>query len=200
MAKVAQLYQTQTPVVQPTSGVPVWPIPGDVPPVEAIIQDQAAVIEDQEALLHDYQGVLNAAQNPAPGTAAAGTGAITTASTSLSVSGVTGANIVVGATVNDATVPTPLTPPGTIVLGQISGTTGSGGVYLLNKAVTYPATIALTFTPPPSASTWPTPTDAPTLMLIQQQQTAVLRMQSSLIQAYQDLLNVSQTAAPPTGP
>lgn len=182
-----------------TTAAATWPIPGDVPPLDTIIADQAETIAAQAVLIDAYQGVLNTAQNPPPGTAAVGTGAITTASTSLSVSGVSAANIVTGATVTDATVP-PITPAGTIVLGQISGTPGSGGVYLLNKPVTYAATIALTFTPPPGVSSWPTPTDAPTLELIREQQTAVLRLQSSLIQSYQDLLNLSETAAPPTGP
>lgn len=176
-----------------------WPITGDVPDLENIIAAQAETIEQQAALIDAYQANLSAAQNPLPGPAATGTGAITTASTSLSVSGVSGANIVTGATVTDATVP-PVTPAGTVVLGQISGTTGGGGVYLLNHAVTYAASIALTFTPPAGASSWPTPTDAPTLELIREQQTAVLRLQSSLIQSYQDLLNLSETAAPPTGP
>jgi len=33
-----------------------------------------------------------------------------------------------------------------------------------------------------------------------QAQTAVMRNQTALLQQYQDLLNVSQTPAPPTGP
>ena len=44
------------------------------------------------------------------------------------------------------------------------------------------------------------PTDADTLNAIVQAQTAVIRNQTALLQQYQDLLNVSQTPAPPTGP
>lgn len=178
-----------------TTATTTWPIPGDVPDIEAIITDQAAAIADQAALIDAYQGALNAAQNLPPGIAAVGNGSTTGSSTSLVVTGVTSANIVTGATVTGTGV-----PAGVTILGQISGTAGSSGTYLTSAALTIATAIPLTFTPPPLPSSWPTPTDAPTLMLIQQQQTAVLRMQSSLIQAYQDLLNLSQTAAPPTGP
>jgi hypothetical protein len=66
--------------------------------------------------------------------------------------------------------------------------------------VTTLTNVALSITPGSSVSTWPTPQDAPTLSLISQQQTAVLRTQNALLQQYQDLLNTSQTAPPPTGP
>jgi len=60
--------------------------------------------------------------------------------------------------------------------------------------------VALTFTPGGGAMPWPTPTDSNTLNTIQQQQTAILRSQTALLQQYQDLLNTSLTPAPPTGP
>lgn len=178
---------------------PVWPIPGDVPDIETIIADQAETIQAQAALIDAYQGTLNAIQNPPPGTPATGTGTTSGSSTSLNVNAVTG--VIVGrAAVTDPLGGTGI-PAGTIVLGQISGTPGGVGSYLLNNAVNLATPgITLNFTPPPPATTWPTPTDAPTLMLIQQTQTAVLRMQTSLLQQYQELLNLSQTTPPPTGP
>lgn len=174
-----------------------WPIPGDVPDIKAIIADQSATIAAQAALLDAYQGNLNAVQNPPPGTAATGTGSTAGASTSLNVNAVTGV-IIVGATVTD-TGGANLIPTGTEVLGQISGTPGMAGAYLLNNAVTI-GSEALSFTPPPPQTTWPTPTDAYTLLLVQQMQATVSRIQSALLQAYLDLLNVSMTTPPPTGP
>lgn len=173
-----------------------WPIAGDQPDLLAIVQNQAEVMQDQEALLHAYQANLTAAQNVAAPAPATGNGAVVTASTSVTVSGVTGV-IVNGATVGGtglATAPT--------VLGQISGTVGGNGVYLLSAAVTFAAVAALTFQAPPPAefSAWPTATDVTTLDTLVTQQTAVIRTQTALIQHYQDVLNTSQTAAPPTGP
>lgn len=201
MAQAIRAVPTVTSSPAPAS-TPVWPIPGDAPDLETIIGDQADTIAAQAALIDAYQGVLNAAQNPPPGTPATGTGTTAGSSTSLSVNAVTGI-IIVGATVTDIPVPpaASLIPTGTIVLGQISGTPGMAGSYLLNNAVNIPSTgDALTFTPPPPKTTWPTPTDSPTLMLIQQTQVAVIRMQSSLLQNYQELLNLSQTTPPATGP
>lgn len=169
-----------------------WPIPGDAPDLRTIVQAQAETIEEQEALLHAYQLTLSAALNPLPGTAAIGTGTAT--GNQLNVTAVTG-TIVNGATVSDGVT----VPSGTTILGQISGTTGGAGLYLTSAATTAAGT-ALTFTPPPPPSSWPTPTDAPTLNLIAQNQTAVIRVQTALMQHYQDLLNNSQTAPPPTGP
>lgn len=187
------------PLIQQTATTPVWPIAGDVPNLEDIIDDQATTMAAQAVLIDAYQGNLNAAQAPVPGTVATGVANATSGSTTNIVVNSATPTIVNGATVTDATVP-PVTPAGTTVLGQISGTVGGNGDYLLSQPVNYTTTMNLTFTPPPTPSAWPTPTDAPTLELIREQQTSVLRMQSSLIQAYQDLLNYSQTPAPPSGP
>lgn len=173
-----------------------WPIPGDVPDIEAIIAEQASTITDQEALLHAYQTNLNTVQSPPPGPAATGTGTASgTPANNLAVTAVTG-TIQQGATVTGAGIPA---GAATTILGQVSGTTGGAGTYLTSQA-TSALSSALTFTPPSAPSTWPTPTDAPTLMSIQQAQSAILRVQSALLQHYQDLLNVSQTPAPPSGP
>lgn len=171
-----------------------WPVAGDAPDLLVIVNDQAETIEAQEALLHAYQTALTTAQDQPAGPVATGNGGITSATTTLSVTGTVGTiviNAIVGNTGN-TTAPT--------VLGQISGTSGGDGVYLLSAAVTLVAVTALTFTPPPSATGWPIPQDVTTLDLIVQQQTAVIRVQTSLIQHYQDLLNTSQVPAPATGP
>ena len=184
----------------PASGIApfaVWPIPGDVSDIQTIIQEQADTIAEQEVLLHAYQTNLNAVQNPSGGAAATGTGSASgTPANNLAVTNV-GGTIQQGAIVTGAGVPA--APPSTTILGQVSGTTGGAGTYLTSQATSALAS-ALTFTPPPAASTWPTPIDAPTLMSIQQTQTAILRVQSALLQHYQDLLNTSQTPAPPSGP
>src|SRR6516162_4951280 len=83
-------------------------------------------------------------------------------------------------------------PPATTVVSQQSGTWGGAGVYTLSVATTLSA-VALTFTPGGGPMPWPTPTDANTLNAIQQQQTAILRSQTALLQQYQDLLNTSLT-------
>lgn len=174
-----------------------WPIAGDAPDLLAIIQNQAEVMQDQEALLHAYQGVLTAAQNLPAGAPATGNGAVTSgATTSVAVSGVTG-TIVNGATVGGTGLSVAPT-----VLGQVSGTTGGNGTYLFSAPVTFATVAALTFTPPPPAefSAWPTATDAPTLDLLVQTQTAIIRVQTALLQHYQDLLNQSSTTPPATGP
>lgn len=174
-----------------------WPAAGDVPSLLQIVTDQAEVVASNEALLHAYQVNLNAAQNPVAGTPATANGAITTgATTSIAVSGTIG-TIVAGASVGgttNATAPT--------VLGQISGTTGSDGTYLLSAPVTFAVVTGLTFTPPSGAfpGTWPVPRDVNTLDLLVQQQTAIIRTQTALIQHCQDVLNTSQVAAPATGP
>jgi hypothetical protein len=184
-------------MLQTTITAATWPIPGDVPDLNAIVQDQAETITAQEALLHAYQVVLNAAQAPVPGTVAHATG--TALGNQLTLSAVTGV-IGIGATVTPtATADAALVPVGTTIQGQISGTTGGAGVYLTSQPTTASAT-GLTFTPLPTPSLWPTPQDAPTLNLIVQQQTAVIRTQTATLQHYQDLLNTSLTAAPPTGP
>ena len=175
----------------PAATTSVWPTADDAAELEIIVADQAKTIAAQAALIDEYQVVLNNAQNPAPGPAATGTG--TSSGTSLTVSGSTGV-IAVGATVADAGTTTTI-PAGTKILGQISGTTGADGVYLTNNVTTTSAT-PLTFTPPPPASTWPIPGDAPTLQAIQIAQTGMIRLQSSLIQQYIDLLNTSETPVP----
>lgn len=171
-----------------------WPIAGDIPDLLAIVTEQAATIAAQEALLHAYQGTLNAAQNPPAGTPATANGAIVSATTSLPVTGTVG-TIVAGAVVTGTPNATPPT-----VLGQISGTTGKDGTYLLSAPVTLAAIAALTFTPPAPPSTWPPAQDAATLDILVATQTGVIRSQTALLQHYQDLLNQSQTPAPPTGP
>jgi hypothetical protein len=168
---------------------PVWPIPGDVPPLKTIVSDQAATIAAQEVLLHAYQGDLNTAQATPP-TTATGT---STGTTSLTLAGVTGA-VLLGATITGTGV-----PASTTIVAQQSGTSGGAGVYTTSQATTL-TNVALTIIPGSSVSSWPTPQDAPTLSLISQQQTAVLRTQNALLQQYQDLLNTSQTAPPATGP
>lgn len=177
-----------------------WPIPGDQPDLLSIVNDQAEVLTSQEALLHAYQSALNTAQAPIVGTPATATGTAATSpnGNQLTVSAVTG-TIVIGSTVKD-TGTTTTVPANTIVQGQLSGTTGGAGVYLTSNATSASST-PLTFTPPSTPeTTWPVPQDAPTLNLIVQKQTAVARLQTALIQNYQDLLNTSQTPAPPTGP
>ena len=186
-------------IPMPNAGITpmaVWPIPGDAPSLRSIIQDQAITIKAQAALIDAYQANLNTAQTP-PITASTpfGNGAASgTPATTLTVSGVGNGSIVVGAVIAGPGIPT-----GTTIASQVSGTTGGNGVYTTSVATTA-ASAPLTFTPPAPPWTWPSPTDAPTLTTIQQQQTAILRMQSSLMQNYQDLLNSSMTPAPPTGP
>lgn len=180
----------------PVAGV-TWPVAGDVPDLLNIVTDQAQTVAANEALLHAYQTNLNTAQNPLPGPAATANGSPVTASTSIVVTGTTG-TIVQGATVTGT--PNPAPP---IVLGQVSGTPpGTDGTYLLSAPVTFAGVTALTFTPPaaPFPGTWPVPRDVTTLNLIVQEQTAVIRTQTALIQHYQDLLNTSAVPAPPTGP
>jgi len=174
-----------------------WPIAGDAPDLRTIIDDQAETITAQAALIDAYQSVLNTAQAaPAPLPTATGNGTASASpnGTTLTVSGVAGGTIVINAVVAGAGIPT-----GTTIIAQQSGSPGTNGVYTTSVATTA-SSAALTFTPPPPVSPWPTPTDAPTLNTIQQQQTAILRTQTALLQQYQDLLNSSQTPAPPTGP
>jgi len=175
----------------------IWPIAGDVPDLRTIIADQAVTITAQEALIHAYQSWLNTQQTPpAPLPTATGNGTASASpnGTTLTVSGVTGGSIVINAVVAGSGVPT-----GTTIIAQQSGVTGGNGVYTTSVTTTA-SSAPLTFTPPPPVSPWPTPNDAPTLTSVQQQQTAILRTQTALIQQYQDLLNTSQTPAPPSGP
>jgi hypothetical protein len=163
-----------------------WPIPGDAPDLLATVEAQAKVVADQEALLHAYQGVLNTAQT-APTTAVG-----TATGTSLALSSVVGV-ILLGSTVTGTNI-----PAGTTIVGGPLG--GGAGTYTTNQATTANNN-ALTFTPGGGAtSTWPTPQDADTLNLIVQALTAVIRNQTALLQQYQDLLNISETPPPQTGP
>lgn len=178
-----------------TTAAVTWPIPGDVPDLNAIIDDQAATIAANAALLDAYQAALNAAINPVQGPAATATCTATGTQLAVAATPTIVGTIVNGATLSDgATVPT-----ATHILGQISGNPGKDGVYLTDNPTTAAATV-ITFTPPPTPQSWPTPQDALTLNLISQQQVACIRVQSALLQHYQDLLTTSQTPAPATGP
>lgn len=199
MAKAPATAAAPLSVVMPTAAPAprdMWPIVPDAPDIRAIVEDQATTIAAQHTLIAAYQGNLNAAQTPPAGTAATGAGTTSGSSTTLTVASAQG-TIHTGSTISGSGVPT-VNPP--TILGQISGTTGSNGAYLMSAALNIATAVTLTFTPPPAASTWPIPNDSDTLMLIQQTQTAILRVQSALIAHYQDLLNQSQTPAPPSGP
>lgn len=170
------------------TGAPVWPITGDVDDLLAIVRAQLDTVADQEELIHAYQLVLDAAQ-AAPLATATGTAT----DTSLAITG-SANGILVGAVVSGTGV-----PAGTTIVSQQSGLLGGDGTYTTSVATTA-STSALTFAPGGGVSPWPVPRDAATLNAIVQGQTAVIRMQTALLQQYQDLLNVSQTVAPPTGP
>jgi hypothetical protein len=168
-----------------------WPIAGDEPDLLTIVQAQALTVASQEALIDAYQKVLATAQLPPD---AHGTGTAT--GTSLVMTAVTGV-ILEGAVVTGTGIPA--APPNTVILEQTAGTEGGNGTYTTSQATTATGA-ALTFSPGGGPSPWPVPRDPDTLNAIVQAQTAVIRNQTALLQQYQDLLNVSQTAAPPTGP
>jgi hypothetical protein len=109
---------------------------------------------------------------------------------SLAVTAVTG-TIVVNATISGSGV-----PAGTLILNQMAGTAGGAGTYTTSQPTTA-SNVPLAFAPPATeeASPWPTPRDAPTLMTIMQNQTALARTQAAAIQHYQEVLNSSQTPA-----
>lgn len=177
-------------MLQPTAANVTWPIVADAPELRAIVEDQAATMAANAVLIDSYQAALEAAQNPppsVPNTTATGT----STGTSLALTNVTGPPIQNGSTVTDGA----LVPAGTVVLGQISGPAGGAGTYLTNNPTTATNT-PLTFTPPPPQNVWPVPNDPATLMLIMQDQLTILRQQAALLQAYQDLLNVSDTPVP----
>ena len=190
MAQTAKIIPLSTPLT------PTWPIAGDVPDLRAIITDQSKTIAAQAALIDAYQATLSAAQAAAaPLPTAYGTGTASgSPATTLTVANLQGGNIIIGAIVAGPGIPT-----GTAILGQTTGTPGLNGVYTTSNPTTANSA-PLTFTPPPPTATWPTPTDAPTLLAIQQDQTSVIRTQTALIQQYLDLLNASLTPPPPTGP
>ena len=183
---------TVTKLAATPSPMDLWPIPGDAPDLKTIVQDQATTITAQMALLDAYQSWLNTKQTPPPATA---TGT-STGTTSITLASVANGPIVNNSVVTGTGVPT---TPAVTVISQQSGTWGGNGTYTLSAATTLTG-VALTFTPGGGAMPWPTPTDSNTLNTIQQQQTAILRSQTALLQQYQDLLNTSGTPAPPTGP
>ena len=180
------------------SATAVWPIAGDAPDLLAIVQAQAKVIADNAVLVDAYQTVLNNAQAlppPLPAATANGTAAASPNQTQLTVSAVVG-TITVNARVIGTGIPT-----GTTIVSQMSGTTGGAGTYITSVATTA-SSAALTFVPAPLPMNWPPvgAQDVDDLNAIMQQETAVIRTQTALLQQYQDLLNGSQTPPPPTGP
>ena|SRR5215475_24325 len=164
----------------PTAGGASWPTSGEVDELTRIAQAQAKTINEQFGFAHDLQDALDAAQAPPPAT---GTGTATT-STILTMTGVTGI-IAVGAVVGGAGVPAGIT-----IISQASGTPGGAGTYNTSAPLTL-ANVPLTFTPGGGTMPWPTQTDAPTLMTITQEQTALIRTLNTLAQQYVDLLNTS---------
>lgn len=118
----------------------------------------------------------------------------TASGTSLTLSAVTG-TIVNGSVVTS----TALVPNKTTIAAQTSGVTGGNGVYTTSAPTTVSGT-PLSFALPAETGGWPTLRDQDTLNSLTQIQTAVTRTQNALIQHYQDLLNMSQTPVPPTGP
>ena len=180
-------------MLQPTpTALTTWPIPGDVPDLTAIVRDQATTMAAQMALIDAYQGVLANVQTVPPAMGAGNS----TGTTSLTVSGVTAGSVLLGSVVAGTGVPV-----GTKIVSQTSGTVGKDGVYITTVPTTL-TSVALTFTPSGVPMTWPLPAiaDAPTLTLVQQSQSAILKTQTALIQQYIDLLNVTDTPAPPVGP
>lgn len=170
-----------------------WPITGDVPDLQAIVWEQMATIAANEALLHAYQENLNAAQATSPAGAPATATANSTGTTSLTLSNVWG-SVQNGAAVSGNGVPT-----GTVIMSQQSGTAGGNGVYITNNPTTL-SNITVAITPANQASAWPTPNDTGSLMLIIGDQSSIIRNQTGLLALYQDLLNVSETVPPGSGP
>jgi hypothetical protein len=187
-AAPAQAHNPQAPaqrtVVNAASSSGLWPPASEAASLTTIVQDQATTIAAQAALIDGYQDALNTAQTPPPA-AATGTGT----GTSLVVAGVVGV-IIDGAVVTGSGVPT--SPPTTIV-AQTAGAPGGDGTYTTSAATTITSG-ALTFTPGGGPMQWPSATDSPTLLSIQQAQSALLRNQTAVIQQYIDLLNASETA------
>lgn len=179
-----------TPFVSSTA---VWPISGDVPDLQQIVWDQMRTIAANAALIAAYQQVLGSAQAIPNAT---GTGTITGTPTNIiTMSGVVG-TILLGSTITGL----PGIPAGSYLIHQNSGTAGGNGQYVMSNQSTADGSSLLTISPGGGNPPWPTATDAPTLMLLTQDQTAIVRMQNSLLQNYQTLLNDSSTAPPATGP
>jgi hypothetical protein len=171
------------------TSAPVWPITGDVADLRTIIKDQSDTMRAQEALIDAYQQILNTAQTPTAETDPATGTCTSTGTTSLTVAASFG-TIQIGAHVTGNSVPV-----GTTITAQQTGTVGGDGVYTTNQATTL-SSILCVFTPPENISSWPTPTDTGSLMLIVQDQTGIIRAQTGLLGLYQDLLNISETPAP----
>lgn len=174
-----------------------WPTAGETDELQGVIAAQAKTIHEQFALLHDYQDVLDAAQVQPKTTAAVSTATGTT----LNVLGTQGV-IEIGATVtaipaNPGDPVPPGVPPGTVILSQISGTTGGDGAYTTSLAITAAASTNLQFTPSGAPATWPPVTAADDLMNVVAAQTLIIRTQTALAQQYIDLLNTSETPVPP---
>jgi hypothetical protein len=179
------------PMNVPTQLSSTWPIPGDAPDLRAIAQAQAGTIADQAALIDAYQSVLKSAQAVivTSVTSAASVG------TALSLGVPSGGVISLGATVTGTGI-----AAGTTITAQQSGVINGAGVYTTSAATTCASGTTVTVANPGVSPTWPTPTDSPTLNAVVQTQTAIIRNQTALLMQYQDLLNVSATPIPPTGP
>jgi hypothetical protein len=168
---------------------PVWPIPGDVQDLQAIVWSQMKTIANNAVLLAAYQSNLNNAQTTPPAQAfgtSAGTASIT-------LTGLVG-TILLGSVITGGSIPS-----GTYLVNQTSGPTGGNGVYTTSQSTTTSNTQVFIY-PNGANPPWPTATDADTLMLLTQDQMAVARLQNALLTAYQTLLNDSSTAPPATGP
>jgi hypothetical protein len=167
--------------VQPLT-TPTWPVSNDAGDLIGIVEAQSETIAEQAALIDRYQGVLKAAQAATGGSPATAVG--TGTGTSLVTTGTNGV-IKAGSVVAGTGV-----PAGTTIMSQTSGTTGGNGTYVTSQATTA-NNATLSFTP----QAWPVAQDAPTLTLLVQNQTAMIRTQTTLIQNYLDVLNTSQTPA-----
>jgi hypothetical protein len=112
--------------------------------------------------------------------------------------------IAIGAFVQP-TAQTTLWPPGTTITGQTSGTSGGAGTYTTSSNMTSAFSavqVTLVPAPPTTPPAWPPPaaSDVADLNNIVSIQTGLIRLQTSLLQQYQQLLNASDTPAPATGP
>src|SRR5262252_6465286 len=176
-------------MLAPFTTATTWPIAGDVPDLQAIVWSQMKVLANNEALLHAYQTNLNNVQATPP---AQGLGT-SAGTTSIAITGLSGI-IVLGSTITGGTI-----PAGTFIVGQVSGLTGGNGSYTTSVATTTTGTQVFIY-PNGANPPWPVATDAPTLMLLTQDQQAVAKLQNALLSAYQILLNDSAVAPPATGP
>jgi hypothetical protein len=158
-----------------------------VPPGTTILSQSSGTAGGAGTYITDLVTTATAAPlafTPPPPALATGTGTAT--GNQLAVTTVTG-TIAIGASVAGAGIPAMTT-----ILAQVSGTAGGAGTYTTSQNTTANAA-PLAFTPPAPVSAWPIPRDAPTLMLLVQNQSSVARTQAALISHYQDVLNTSQT-------